>query len=163
MRNRVDTGWTYSFPHATCQACPLQAQCLAKLPRTSGRMVVMNDYAAEYAAARQQAQTPVFRQVRREHPAIERKLAEIVRQHDGRRARYRGRPRTRIQYLLTASSSTSNAWSACCAAHHLPGDRRRYAMPSLRKHRPCACGEPPLRGQRIRNALERHVSYRSSP
>jgi transposase len=101
MRNRVDTGWTYSFPHATCQACPLQAQCLEKLPKTSGRMVVINDYAAEYAAARQQAQTPAFLRVRRDHPAIERKLAEIVRQHDGRRARYRGRPHTRIQYLLT--------------------------------------------------------------
>jgi len=38
--------------------------------------------------------------VRREHPAIEGKLAEVVRQHDGRRARYRGRARSRIQYLL---------------------------------------------------------------
>jgi hypothetical protein len=41
------------------------------------------------------------RQVRRAHPAIERKLAEVVRQHDGRWARYRGRARNRIQYLLT--------------------------------------------------------------
>jgi hypothetical protein len=63
--------------------------------------VVINDYAAEYAPARQKAQTPLYHQVRREHPAIERKLAEIVRQHDGRRARYRSRARSRIQYLLT--------------------------------------------------------------
>ena len=62
---------------------------------------MVNDYAAEYTAARQKATTPAYQQVRREHPAIERKLAEMVRQHDGRRARYRGRARTRIQYLLT--------------------------------------------------------------
>jgi len=64
-------------------------------------MVVINDYAAEYAAARQKATTAGYRQVRREHGAIERKLAEVVRQHDGRWARYRGRARNRIQYLLT--------------------------------------------------------------
>jgi IS5 family transposase len=57
--------------------------------------------AAEYAAARQKATTPGYRQVRHEHSAIERKLAEMVWQHDGRRARYRGRVRASIQYLLT--------------------------------------------------------------
>jgi IS5 family transposase len=32
---------------------------------------------------------------------VERKLAEIVRYHGGRRARYRGRDRVNIQFLLT--------------------------------------------------------------
>jgi transposase len=100
-RNRVDTGWKYTFPRDTCLGCPLQPQCLERLPKATGRQVVVNDYAAEYAAARQKATTPAYRQVRREHPAIERKLAEIVRQHEGRRTRYRGRARNRIQYLLT--------------------------------------------------------------
>ena len=100
-RNRVDTGWKYVFPRAPCATCALQQRCLQRLPQATGRMVVINDYAAEYAAARQKAQTPAYRAVRREHPAIERKLAEIVRRHDGRRARYRGRARSRIQYLLT--------------------------------------------------------------
>ena len=61
----------------------------------------MNDYAAAYTAARQKVTTPGYQQVRHEHRAIERKLAEVVRQHDGRRARYRGRARVSIQYLLT--------------------------------------------------------------
>jgi transposase len=100
-RNRVDTGWKYVFPRDRCATCPLQARCLGRLPKATGRMVVINDYAAEYAAARQKAATAAYRQVRREHPAIERKLAEVVRQHDGRWARYRGRGRNRIQYLLT--------------------------------------------------------------
>jgi len=100
-RNRVDTGWKYVFPQNRCATCPLQDRCLERLPKATGRMVVINDYAAEYAVARQKATTPRYRQVRREHPAIERKLAEMIRQHDGRWARYRGRARNRIQYLLT--------------------------------------------------------------
>ena len=79
----------------------MQARCLKQLAKANRRIVVVNDYAAEYTAARQKATTPGYRQMRREHRAIERKLAEVVRQHDGRRARYRGRVRNRIQYLLT--------------------------------------------------------------
>jgi transposase len=101
IRNRVDTGWKYTFARKPCAGCPLQSQCLSRLPQKTGRQVVINDYAAEYVAARQKATTPSYRQVRREHGAIERKLAEVVRQHDGRWARYRGRGRNRIQYLLT--------------------------------------------------------------
>lgn len=41
------------------------------------------------------------RQIRRAHPAIERKLADMVRRHAGRWARYRGRACVRIPYLLT--------------------------------------------------------------
>jgi hypothetical protein len=100
-RNRVDTGWKYTFARDHCATCPLQARCLSHVAKANGRIVVVNDYAAEYTAARQQATTPGYRQVRREHRAIERKLAEVVRQHDGRRARYRGRARVSIQYLLT--------------------------------------------------------------
>ena len=40
--------------------------------------------------------------MRREHPRIERKLAELVRWHAGRRVRYRGRLKVKIQYVLTA-------------------------------------------------------------
>jgi transposase len=100
-RNRVDTGWKYTFPHDRCATCPLQARCLKHLAKANGRIVVVNDYAAEYTAARQKVTTPGYQQVRREHRAIERKLAEVVRQHDGRWARYRGQARNRIQYLLT--------------------------------------------------------------
>jgi hypothetical protein len=101
IRNRVDTGWKYSFVREPCLGCPLQSQCLARLPKATGRQVVINDYATEYAAARQYATTESYRQLRREHPAVERKLADVVRRHAGRWARYRHRVRVRIQYLLT--------------------------------------------------------------
>jgi hypothetical protein len=79
----------------------LYAHCLARLPKATGRQIVINDYAAEYAAARQYATWETYRQSRREHPAIERKLADVVRRQTGRWARYRGRARVRIQYIVT--------------------------------------------------------------
>jgi len=101
-RTTPNTGWKYTFPAATCHACPLRAQCLAKPTGVSGRTVIKNDYAAEYAAARAKAQTATYREVRQEHRAIEHKLAELVRRHGARRSRYRGRGRGLIQYLMTA-------------------------------------------------------------
>jgi hypothetical protein len=40
--------------------------------------------------------------VRRAHPRSERKWAELVRWHAGRRVRYRGRLRVKSHYVLTA-------------------------------------------------------------
>ena len=100
-RNRVDTGWKYTYPRDCCATCPVQERCLKHVAKANGRIVVVNDYAAESTAARQKVTTPGYQQVRREHRVIERKLAEVVRQHDGRRARYRGRARVSIPYLLT--------------------------------------------------------------
>jgi len=83
-----------------CAACPFLDRCLVKLPAKHGRFVSKNDYQAEYEAARQLAQTEAYTQVRQQHPKVERKLAEMVRYHPGRRARYRGLARVKIQFLL---------------------------------------------------------------
>jgi hypothetical protein len=101
-RTSNDSGWQYQFTRATCAVCPRLARCMARLPQHNGRVVVKNDYEAEYAAARAKAQTAEYAQVRRQHPAIERKLAELVRVHRLRWARYRKQGRVRIQALLTA-------------------------------------------------------------
>jgi transposase len=99
-RNRKDTAWVFHFKRRQCAACPLLDGCMAKVPAKHGRCVSKNDYQAEYEAARHLAQTQAYAQVRRQHPKVERKLAEIVRYHGGRRARYRGRTRLKIQFLL---------------------------------------------------------------
>jgi transposase len=99
-RNDDDTAWRYRFNKAQCSGCPLREQCLAK-PNAQRRVVVKNDYEAEYAAAKAKAQTPEYAEVRRRHPAIERKLSELVRRHDVRHARYRGRLRVLYQGLMT--------------------------------------------------------------
>jgi len=100
-RNDKDTGWVFHFKGSQCGPCPLLKDCMAKLPANHGRSVSKNDYQAEYEAARQLAQTEAYAQVRQQHPKVERKLAEIVRYHGGRRARYHGQKRLNIQYLLT--------------------------------------------------------------
>lgn len=100
-RDGKDHGWRYHFRAAQCRACPLRAQCIGT-KKQSGRQVSQNDYQAQYDAARQRATTDDYQQIRKAHPAIERKLNELVRWHDGRRVRYRGRLRVQVQYLILA-------------------------------------------------------------
>jgi hypothetical protein len=99
-RNDHNTGYRYHFRAEHCSACPQRGECLAK-PGAKARIVLKNDYEAEYTAAKAKAQTPAYAKVRREHPAIERKLAELVGRHEARHARYRGRLRVLYQGLLT--------------------------------------------------------------
>jgi hypothetical protein len=100
-RDAKDHAWQYHFRAAQCRACPLRAQCVT--PKNQrGRQVSQNDYQAQYDAARQRATTDDYQKVRQARPAIERKLNELVRWHDGRRVRYRGRQRVQVQYLILA-------------------------------------------------------------
>jgi Transposase DDE domain len=94
------TGWQFTFARRVCAGCALLARCMAALPARTGRRVVKNDYQADYDAARARAQTARYAEVRRQHPRVERKLADMVRYHGGRRCRYRGRWRVKVQYLL---------------------------------------------------------------
>jgi hypothetical protein len=57
-----------------------------------------------FALAREVALSDEYAEVRRKHPAIERKLNEFVRHHGTRRARFRGRLKVKIQQLLTATA-----------------------------------------------------------
>jgi len=100
-RTRHGPGGRFRFRAAQCRGCPLRAPCLSPTT-TSGRSVTKSDYAAQYHAAQQRAQTAEYHAVRREHPRIERKVADLIRWHNGRQVRYRGRLRVKVQYLLTA-------------------------------------------------------------
>jgi hypothetical protein len=100
-RNTGDTAWVFYYKIRQCKACPLLGKCMPSLTDKHGRMVAINDYEAEYQAAREFAQTENYRMIRKQHPKIERTLAEITRYHGGRRARFRGNWRVVIQFLLT--------------------------------------------------------------
>ena len=100
-RNANDTGEKFRFSKKQCGGCAMREQCLAN-PKARIRTVIKNDYEAEYRAAQAKAETPEYAKVRKEHPAIERKLAELVRRHDIRHARYWGLPKVLRQGLLTA-------------------------------------------------------------
>jgi IS5 family transposase len=101
QRNDKDTGWKYRFGPQQCAGCPLRERCMQKPETTQSRYVIKNDYEATYRAARQKAATPRYQEVRRQHPRIERKLAELVRWHGARQARYWGQAKVSIQGLLT--------------------------------------------------------------
>jgi len=98
-REAKDHGWIYYFKTSQCAACPCRGQCL-KPDKRDARKVSKNDFQAQDLAAKERATTDEYQQMRKEHPAIERKLNELVRWHDGRRVRYRGRLRVKVQYLL---------------------------------------------------------------
>jgi transposase len=100
-RDDKDHGWQFRFSPKQCRECPLRARCLTPGAKR-GRTVSKNDFQAQYRAAQQRATTDEYNQIRKEHPAIERKLNELVRWHDGRRVRYRGRLRAKVQYLILA-------------------------------------------------------------
>ena len=100
-RNAHGTGEKFRFAKKQCSGCALRKQCLAD-PKTKGRTVVKNDYEAEYKAAQAKARTPEYAKVRKQHPAIERKLSELVRRHDLRHAGYRGLAKVLRQGWLTA-------------------------------------------------------------
>jgi transposase len=99
-RSKNDTGVKFRFSKKQCGGCVLREQCLSN-PKAKSRTVIKNDYEAEYHAAQAKSQTPEYAKVRKEHPAIERKLSELVRRHDMRHARYRGLPKVLRQALLT--------------------------------------------------------------
>lgn len=98
-RDQKDHAWVYHFKASQCRACPLRANCL-KATKRGARCVSKNDFQAQYQAAKERATTDEYKQIRKEHPAIERKLNELVRWHDGRRVRYRGRLRVKVQYFM---------------------------------------------------------------
>ena len=100
-RDRRDHGYVFQFKASDCRNCPLRNQCLAP-GNQNGRRVKKNDFQSQYEAAKKLATTEEYKRVRKQHPRIERKLNELVRWHDGRRVRYRGRHRVKIQYLLLA-------------------------------------------------------------
>lgn len=92
----------FRFTRETCDVCPLQEQCVAN-PNSGafGRSVTKNDYELEYQRSRDRANTAEFLAVRREHPAVERKLNELLNHHGGRRARYWGQAKVHVQQLMT--------------------------------------------------------------
>jgi transposase len=100
-RRANHTGWKLVCARRQGAGCPRHARCLATRPQKQGRRVIKHDDQAEYDAARARAKTPGYAAVRQQHPRVERQLADMVRYHDGRRRRYWGQWRVKVQYLLT--------------------------------------------------------------
>jgi len=92
--------WLFTFPRATCEACPLFARCVRS--QKTGRTVRTRAYEAYLQAARLRQQTAEFNQLYRLRAAVERKIAELV-QRGIRGTRYVGEPKRQLQRLWTGA------------------------------------------------------------
>jgi len=69
--------WLFTFPRATCEACPLFERCVRS--KKTGRTVRTRGYESYLQAARIRQQTEEFDRLYRLRPAVERKIAELAR------------------------------------------------------------------------------------
>lgn len=101
-RTRQDRGYRYQFKASQCADCARRSDCLQNPANKRGRVVVKNDYEAEYRKVQEKAATPAYQETRRTHAKIERKLGEVVRHHGARRTSFRGLAKVLTQAVLTA-------------------------------------------------------------
>ncbi len=100
-RQRSGNSTIYRFTRSQCDGCPLVDQCVSKPGSgTFGRSVSKNDYEADYQRARDRAKTAAYATTRKEHPAVERKINEVLNHHGGRRARYWGLEKVHAQECM---------------------------------------------------------------
>jgi hypothetical protein len=105
-RSPHGNGERFRFRLTQCRGCPLRPECQSERARI-GRVVTKSDYEAQYEAARRRAESAAYRQVRREHMRVERRLADVIRNHGGRRVRYRGLVRVKVQYVVAALAANA--------------------------------------------------------
>lgn len=98
----------YQWPVAVCAACPLREQCLKKPntenanARVSGRTLSEHPEEELLTKARVQQHTPEFRKTYRRRQTVEHRLARMM-QLGARQARYFGRAKTELQWIIAAT------------------------------------------------------------
>ena len=93
--------WLFTFPRATCEACPLFERCVRS--KKTGRTIRTRAYEAYLQAARLRQQTKEFDPLYRLRAAVERKIAELA-QRGLRETRYVGEPKRQLQRLWTGAA-----------------------------------------------------------
>jgi hypothetical protein len=88
--------WLFTFPRATCEACPLFERCVRS--EKTGRTVRAGPYEAYLQEARARQQTKESDTIYRLRPAVERKIGELV-MHGLRNTRYVGERKRQCQRL----------------------------------------------------------------
>jgi len=89
----------FVFAPATCAACPLVAHCTTA---KGGRQIMVGVHEARIAAARAAQAEPETKALLRRRSKVERKI-DHLQDLGMRKARYRGRRKTRLQALLAAT------------------------------------------------------------
>ena len=89
----------YVFAAEACASCPLRPECT---PSTGGRSVLVGVHEQRMAAARAAQEEPFTKALLRRRAKIERKI-DHLQDLGMRKARYRGRRKTKLQGLLAAT------------------------------------------------------------
>jgi IS5 family transposase len=84
-----------------CEGCPARAKCA---PGKSGRTLKVSPYYPLLQQRRAEQETDSFKERYKRRAAVEGTISEIVRGHGGRRARYRGLAKARLQALFTGAA-----------------------------------------------------------
>jgi len=93
--------WLFTFPRATCEACPLFERCVRS--KKTGRTVRARAYEACLQAARLRQETEEFDLLYRLRPAVERKIADLA-QCGIRETRYVSERKRQFQRLWTGAA-----------------------------------------------------------
>jgi len=110
-RAQSAAGRNFRFSAPLCAGCPLAAQCRgAAVPADPMRQVFISDFRADVAQARTYAQTDAFKADMKLRPTIERIIANLVRYHDARDARRRGRRNCQYQAHMNALAFNLRQW-----------------------------------------------------
>lgn len=92
-------GLRFVFPASTCAACPLREQCVGG---EKGRSIFVGRHHDRIAAARTVQDEPETKALLRRRSKVERKI-DHLQDLGMRKARYRGRRKTRLQALFAAT------------------------------------------------------------
>jgi hypothetical protein len=84
-----------------CEGCPVRTQCA---PGKCGRTLKVSPYYPLLQQRRAEQETESFKERYKRRAAVEGTISEIVRGHGGRRARYRGHNKARLQVLFIGAA-----------------------------------------------------------
>lgn len=95
-----------------CQSCPYFGPDLCT-DRPKGRYLGVNAYHDLIQARRQEASSEAFKEEMNTRAGVEGTVSELVRSHDARRSRFRGRKKNQLQALFAASAANLKRLAFC--------------------------------------------------
>jgi transposase len=95
---------TVLFARASCQACPLRADCTSGSKQGRSLTLPPEPIALALQQRRQEQRTPAFQHEYAQRAGIEATLSQAVRRHDLRQSPYRGLPKTHLHHVCIASA-----------------------------------------------------------
>ena len=101
----------FAWPAETCAACPLRERCVSKKNKLERRTLEVTGNHMTLQARRDLCKTPEYCSRMRKRNAVEGTHSELVRGYGLRRCRYKGRRKTGLQALFTATACNLRRWA----------------------------------------------------